>query len=74
MVSIKEHTDPSLLRLQKAHEVLLILLIRLARLQRVLVAVEGYIDEERKGKDEEEVNSHSGSDCDPPVLDLILLS
>ncbi len=72
MVSFKEHTDPSLLRLQKAHEVLI--LIRLARLQRVLVAVEGYIDEERKGKDEEEVNSHSGSDCDPPVFDLILLS
>ena len=59
------------MRLQKAHEVVL---FRIARLQRVLVAVEGYIDEERKGKDEEEVNSHSGSDCDPPVLDLILLS
>ncbi len=72
MVSSKEHTDPSLLRLHEAHEVLS--LIRLTRLKRLLVAVEGYIDEERKGKDEEEVNSHSGSDSDPPVLDLILLA
>ena len=71
MMSLKKHIDPSLLRLLEAHE---ILLIGIARLQRVLVAVKGYIDEERKDKNEDKVNRYSSSDCDPPVLDLILLS